>query len=68
LPFLCAPPAEKSTAQKYPNFTFKNDFKRYLTKVMKQFLQKILDLRATVDFEKAKSTVSEGFSLRGYNL
>jgi uncharacterized hydrophobic protein (TIGR00271 family) len=35
---------------------------------MKQFLEKILDLRATSDFEKAKSTISEGVSLRGYNL
>jgi len=61
-------PQKNQLHRKYPNFTFKNDFKRYLTKVMKQFLQKILDLRATVDFEKAKSTVSEGFSLRGYNL
>lgn len=36
--------------------------------LMKQFLEKILDLRATSDFEKAKSTISEGVSLRGYNL
>lgn len=35
---------------------------------MRQFLEKILDLRATSDFAKAKSTISEGVSLRGYNL
>jgi uncharacterized hydrophobic protein (TIGR00271 family) len=35
---------------------------------MRRFFEKILDLRATSDFEKAKSTVSEGVSLRGYNL
>src|SRR3954462_13903979 len=35
---------------------------------MKKFLEKVLDLRATSDFEKAKSTISEGVSLRGYNL
>ncbi|HSU52077.1 MAG TPA: TIGR00341 family protein [Segetibacter sp.] len=35
---------------------------------MKKFLQKVLDLRATSDFEKARSTIGEGVSLRGYNL
>src|SRR3954468_4701556 len=35
---------------------------------MKQFLEKILDLRATSDFQKAKDSISEGVSLRGYNL
>jgi uncharacterized hydrophobic protein (TIGR00271 family) len=35
---------------------------------MRKFLEKVLDLRATSDFEKAKSTISEGVSLRGYNL
>jgi uncharacterized hydrophobic protein (TIGR00271 family) len=35
---------------------------------MKKFFEKVLDLRATSDFEKAKCTISEGVSLRGYNL
>ena len=35
---------------------------------MKKFLQDILDLRENADFEKTKSTISEGVSLRGYNL
>jgi len=35
---------------------------------MKQFFEKVLDLRSTSDFEKAKSTISEGVSVRGYNL
>src|SRR3954469_6543286 len=35
---------------------------------MKKYLEKVLDLRATSDFEKAKSTISEGVNLRGYNL
>src|SRR4051812_37611608 len=35
---------------------------------MKKYLEKVLDLRATSDFEKAKTTISEGVDLRGYNL
>lgn len=35
---------------------------------MKKYLQDILDLRENADFEKTKSTISEGVSLRGYNL
>ncbi len=35
---------------------------------MRKFLEQILDLRATSDFEKAKATISEGVSLKGYNL
>lgn len=35
---------------------------------MKKFFEKVLDLRATSDFEKAKFIISEGVSLRGYNL
>ncbi len=35
---------------------------------MKKYLQNILNLRENADFEKTKSTISEGVSLRGYNL
>jgi uncharacterized hydrophobic protein (TIGR00271 family) len=35
---------------------------------MRQYFEKILDLRATSDFEKARAIISEGVSLRGYNL
>ncbi len=35
---------------------------------MRKYIQEILSLRATSDFEKAKSTISNGVSLRGYNL
>jgi uncharacterized hydrophobic protein (TIGR00271 family) len=35
---------------------------------MKQFLEKILDLKATSDFEKARTSISEGVTIRGYNL
>jgi uncharacterized hydrophobic protein (TIGR00271 family) len=35
---------------------------------MKKFFHDILSLRANADFEKTKSTISEGISLRGYNL
>lgn len=35
---------------------------------MKAYLRNILDLRENSDFEKTKETISEGVSLRGYNL
>ncbi len=35
---------------------------------MKKFFHDILSLRENADFEKTKSTISEGISLRGYNL
>ncbi len=35
---------------------------------MRKYIQEILSLRATSDFEKTKSTISDGVSLRGYNL
>lgn len=35
---------------------------------MKKFFLEILNLRENADFEKTKSTISEGISLRGYNL
>jgi len=35
---------------------------------MNPFLSEVLDLRASSDFEKAKTIVTEGVSLRGYNL
>ncbi len=35
---------------------------------MKKFLSDILSLRENVDFEKTKATISDGISLRGYNL
>ncbi len=35
---------------------------------MRKYLKDILSLRATSDFEKAKSTISDGVTLRGYNL
>ncbi len=35
---------------------------------MRKYIQDILSLRATSDFEKTKSTISDGVSLRGYNL
>ena len=35
---------------------------------MRKYIQDILNLRATSDFEKTKSTISDGVSLRGYNL
>lgn len=36
--------------------------------MMRKYLQEILSLRATSDFEKTKSTISSGVTLRGYNL
>ncbi len=35
---------------------------------MKKYILEILSLRATSDFEKTRSTISEGVTLRGYNL
>jgi uncharacterized hydrophobic protein (TIGR00271 family) len=35
---------------------------------LRKYIQDILSLRATSDFEKTKSTISDGVSLRGYNL
>ncbi|CAN5190069.1 TIGR00341 family protein [soil metagenome] len=35
---------------------------------MRKYIQDILSLRATSDFEKTRSTISDGVSLRGYNL
>ncbi len=35
---------------------------------MRKYIQDILSLRATSDFEKTKSTISDGVTLRGYNL
>ena len=35
---------------------------------MRKYLQNILDLRENSDFEKTKATISDGVSLRGYNL
>lgn len=35
---------------------------------MKKYISDILNLRETADFEKTKLTISEGVSLRGYNL
>ena len=35
---------------------------------MRKYIQNILSLRATSDFEKTKSTISDGVTLRGYNL
>ncbi len=35
---------------------------------MRKYITEILSLRATSDFEKTKSTISDGVSLRGYNL
>jgi len=35
---------------------------------LRKYIQEILSLRATSDFEKTKSTISDGVSLRGYNL
>lgn len=35
---------------------------------MRKFLSDIFNLRNTSDFEKTKQTISEGVSLRGYNL
>ncbi len=35
---------------------------------MRKYIQEILSLRATSDFEKTRSTISNGVSLRGYNL
>ena len=35
---------------------------------MRKYIQNILSLRATSDFEKTKSTISNGVALRGYNL
>ncbi len=35
---------------------------------MRKYIQNILSLRATSDFEKTKSTISSGVALRGYNL
>ncbi|MEJ7736374.1 MAG: TIGR00341 family protein [Chitinophagaceae bacterium] len=35
---------------------------------MRKYIQDILSLRETSDFEKTKSTISDGVSLRGYNL
>lgn len=35
---------------------------------LRKYIQDILNLRVNADFEKTKSTISEGVSLRGYNL
>ncbi|MDQ6814666.1 MAG: TIGR00341 family protein [Bacteroidota bacterium] len=35
---------------------------------MRKYLQNLLDLKENADFEKTKLTISEGVSLRGYNL
>ena len=35
---------------------------------MSRFFDDIIDLRATADFEKTKTIISKGVSLRGYNL
>lgn len=35
---------------------------------MRKYFQNILNLRENADFEKTKSAISEGVSLRGYNL
>jgi uncharacterized membrane protein len=35
---------------------------------MKKYIQDILNPRENTDFEKTKSTISDGISLRGYNL
>jgi len=35
---------------------------------LRKYIQDILSLRATSDFKKTKSTISDGVSLRGYNL
>ena len=35
---------------------------------MKKYLSDLLDLRKASDFEKTKAAISEGISLRGYNL
>ncbi|MEO6330383.1 MAG: TIGR00341 family protein [Ginsengibacter sp.] len=35
---------------------------------MRKYMQDILSLRSTSDFEKTKSTISSGVTLRGYNL
>ncbi len=35
---------------------------------MRKFLQDILNLRTSSDFEKTKTTISDGVSLRGFNL
>lgn len=35
---------------------------------MKRYLNKVLNLRENADFEKTKTTISKGVSLRGYNL
>ncbi len=35
---------------------------------MRKYISHILNLRENADFEKTKSTISEGISLRGYNL
>ncbi|MBA3675210.1 MAG: DUF389 domain-containing protein, partial [Chitinophagaceae bacterium] len=35
---------------------------------MRKYFQDILSLRETSDFEKTKSTISDGVTLRGYNL
>ena len=34
---------------------------------MRKYLQNILNLRENADFEKTKSTIREGASLRGHN-
>ena len=35
---------------------------------MRKYISDILSLRESADFAKTKSTISEGISLRGYNL
>jgi len=35
---------------------------------MRKYIQNILNLKENTDFEKTKSTISDGVSLRGYNL
>ncbi len=35
---------------------------------MRKYIQNILSLKENTDFEKTKSTISDGVSLRGYNL
>jgi hypothetical protein len=35
---------------------------------MRKYISDILNLRENADFEKTKSTIIEGVSLRGYNL
>lgn len=35
---------------------------------MRKYISEILNLRENADFEKTKATISEGVSLRGYNL